>query len=95
MAFCIVLGSDSCSYTHAIWVRTSEQSLEVSVCVGLSILLWLVPYLEIKLPFTLALLYPVTILANIVVAFQSFRHTIAGNISWKDRPIAKQKWKWL
>lgn len=69
--------------------------LDILVCVGVSILLWLIPYLEIKLPFTLALLYPVTILANIVMAFQSFHHTITGNTSWKDRPIAKQKWKWL
>ena len=69
--------------------------VDISVCIGFSILLWLVPYLEIKLPFTLAFLYPATILANIFVAFQSCRYTIAGYLSWKDRQIAKQKWKWL
>jgi chlorobactene glucosyltransferase len=63
--------------------------------IGLSIFLWVLPYLEIKVPVTIALLYPVTVLANIGVAIQSFRHTIGGTLTWKDRPIARQKWKWL
>jgi len=63
--------------------------------IGLSIIIWLLPYLELKVPWTIALLYPVTILANIGAAIQSFRQTIAGNLVWKDRPIGRQKWKWL
>ncbi|NIP32495.1 MAG: glycosyltransferase [Aliifodinibius sp.] len=73
----------------------SAERLDILLCIGISILLWLLPYLEIKLPMILALFYPVTVLANIVVAFQSARLTIAGKIDWKGRPIAKQKWTWL
>lgn len=71
------------------------EPLDLSLCVGFSLILWLLPYLEIKVPFTLALLYPVTILVNIIIAVQSFRHTVGGNITWKERPITKKNWKWL
>jgi chlorobactene glucosyltransferase len=69
--------------------------LEIWACIGLSTLLWSVPYRYIGFPLYMAILYPVTILANIAVAFQSIRCTIAGKLSWKDRPLAKQNWKWL
>jgi len=68
---------------------------DLSVCIILSLSLWLIPYLNIQVPFYLAFLYPITILAKFVVALQSLRHVITGNISWKGRNIAAQKWKWL
>ena len=78
-----------------IGLAPSANMIDILASIGLSIIIWLLPYLVIKVPWTFALLYPVTILANIGVAIQSFRQTIAGNLFWKDRPIAKQKWKWL
>jgi chlorobactene glucosyltransferase len=68
---------------------------ELAVCIGLSLLLWLIPYIELGVPFCLALLYPITILANEVVAFQSLRLSLAGRLTWKNRTIARPHWKWL
>jgi chlorobactene glucosyltransferase len=68
---------------------------ELTVCVGLSLLLWLIPYLELRIPFVLALLYPITLLANEVVAFQSFRLSLGGRLTWKGRKLARPHWKWL
>ena len=72
-----------------------SQLLDLLICIGLSILLWLIPYLEIQVPIYLAFLYPITILAKFVVALQSLRHTVSGSISWKGRNISRQNWKWL
>jgi chlorobactene glucosyltransferase len=68
---------------------------ELAVCVGLSLLLWLIPYLQLGIPFYLALLYPVTLLANEVVAFQSLRLSLTGRLNWKGRSLARPNWKWL
>jgi chlorobactene glucosyltransferase len=64
-------------------------------CLGLSLLLWLVPYTEMRIPFVLACLYPLTILANIGVAARSLVHSLGGRITWKGRTIARPRWKWL
>ncbi len=71
------------------------QLQDLFVCIVLSFLVWLIPYLNIHLPFYLAFLYPITILIIFVVALQSLRHTIAGSIFWKGRNISKQNWSWL
>jgi chlorobactene glucosyltransferase len=71
------------------------QVSNLTVCLGLSILLWLIPYVEMGIPIGLAFLYPVTILANGVVAFESLRHSLIGHIIWKGRTIARPPWKWL
>jgi len=68
---------------------------ELAVCIGLSLLLWLIPYIELGVPSGLALLYPITILANDVVAFQSLRLSLTGHLTWKDRKLARPHWKWL
>lgn len=68
---------------------------DLFVCIVLSFLIWLIPYLNIRLPFYLAFFYPITILIVFVVALQSLRHTIAGSNSWKGRNISKQSWRWL
>ena len=68
---------------------------ELAVCVGLSLLLWLIPYIELGIPFVLALLYPITLLANEVAAFQSLRLSLAGRLAWKGRKLARPHWKWL
>ncbi len=73
---------------------TAELS-ELAVCIGLSFLIWLIPYLEMGVPISLGLIYPLTILANEVAAFQSLRLSLAGRLFWKGRPLARPNWKWL
>jgi len=71
------------------------QASNLSICIGLSIILWLLPYIYLGIPYGLALLYPVTILAIELVAFTSLRNNLIGNLSWKDRKIPKTHWKWI
>ena len=68
---------------------------ELGVCIGLSLLLWIIPYVELGVPFYLALLYPLNILANEGAAFQSRRLRLSGRLTWKDRPLPRPRWKWL
>jgi chlorobactene glucosyltransferase len=63
--------------------------------VGLSILLWSIPYIDMGIPYGLAFLYPLTILANEWVAFQSVIKSILGRLSWKGRPISGSRWRWF
>jgi len=71
------------------------QANYLSICIGLSFILWLLPYLYMGFPLGLALLYPVTILAMVLVAFTSLRNSLIGNLSWKGRRIPKKQWKWI
>ena len=71
------------------------QASYLSICIGLSIILWLLPYIYLGIPYGLAVLYPVTILAIELVAFTSLRNSLIGNLSWKDRKIPKTHWKWI
>ena len=71
------------------------QPMALLYCVALSILLWLIPYIEMKTPFYLSFLYPFTVLANIAVAFRSLFHTLRGRITWKGRPLGNNRWKWF
>jgi len=76
--------------------RAQQAQLgELVSCIGLSLLLWLIPYLEMGVPLGLALCYPFTILANEAIAFQSLRLSLSGRITWKGRALARPKWKWL
>lgn len=68
---------------------------DLFICIGLSILLWSIPNREMGLPLGLGLLYPATILANEVVAFQSLRLSLSGRLTWKERTLARPKWTWL
>jgi chlorobactene glucosyltransferase len=74
---------------------TQAQPPAILTCLALSILLWLIPYGEMSIPFFLAFLYPFTILANVGVAFRSLVHSLGGHITWKGRTIARTRWKWL
>jgi len=71
------------------------QASNLYICIGLSVILWLLPYIYLGIPYGLALLYPVTILAIELVAFTSLRNSLIGNLSWKDRKIPKTHWKWI
>jgi chlorobactene glucosyltransferase len=69
--------------------------IELSICIGLSVMIWLVPYWVLRIPLALGLIYPITMLANIGAAIQSLRLSLTGRLSWKDRPLPRPKWKWL
>ena len=71
------------------------QTGELAICIGLSLLVWLIPYVELGIPSGLAFLYPITLLANEVVAFQSLWLSLSGRLSWKDRTLPRPRWKWF
>jgi len=82
----------------AIWafgLAPTVHLFELEVCIGLSLLLWMIPYREMATPFYLGFLYPFTVLAIEVVAFKSLIFTLNGHLTWKDRTLAKPKWKWF
>jgi chlorobactene glucosyltransferase len=74
---------------------SSVQAAQLVVCILLSLLLWLIPYLEIGVPAYLGLLYPVTVLTIEVVAFKSLLFSLMGRLTWKNRSLSRPKWKWL
>ena len=67
--------------------------IELAICIALSALVWCIPYKELRLPFTLGLIYPVTMIANEAAAFQSLLLSLSGQLSWKGRPLPRPKWK--
>ncbi len=71
------------------------QQTAILTCLVLSILLWLIPYIEMCIPFYFAFLYPITIIANIGIAFRSLVHTLGGRLTWKNRTLTQNRWKWL
>jgi chlorobactene glucosyltransferase len=68
---------------------------ELLICVGLSMMVWCIPYAELKVPTFLGVLYPITMIANEVVAIRSLILSMSGNLSWKGRRLPRPKWKWL
>jgi chlorobactene glucosyltransferase len=69
--------------------------IELALCIGLSVLIWCIPYWELKLPLILGLIYPITMIVNEGAAFQSLRYSLSGRLSWKGRPLPMPKWRWL
>lgn len=67
----------------------------LATCLALALPLWLLPYLEIGLPPALALLYPLTVLANEAVALRSLVFSLTGRLSWKGRALARPRWRWF
>jgi chlorobactene glucosyltransferase len=71
------------------------RAYELASCIGMSLFVWLVPYFELGIPFQLAFMYPITLLANEVVAIKSLRLSLAGRLAWKGRPLTQYRWRWL
>jgi chlorobactene glucosyltransferase len=67
----------------------------LAICLVLSVLVWWLPYRDLKYPVGLALIFPITILANIIVAIKSLQRSLSGQLEWKDRVITQVKWRWL
>ena len=68
---------------------------ELILCLGLALLVWLVPYLELGVPASLAYLYPLTILVVVIVALKSVYLGLRGRLNWKGRMIRLPGWKWV
>ena len=77
------------------WLAPTASYIELSICIGLSVMIWFVPYWVLRIPLALGLIYPITMLANIGAAIQSLRLSLTGRLSWKDRPLPRPKWRWL
>ena len=71
------------------------QISSIITCLGLSLLLWLIPYLYLRVPAWLALLYPATIIANEIAAIRSLWKSFTGDLAWKGRRVQRPRWKWL
>jgi chlorobactene glucosyltransferase len=67
----------------------------IVVCTGLAFLLWFLTYLDLGIPLWLAFLYPLTILATVIVAGRSAIYSIRGYSTWKGRGIPPVKWRWF
>ena len=73
----------------------SASYIELAICIGLSVLIWCITYWELKLPIILSFIYPITMIANEIVAFQSIIFSLSGRLSWKGRPLPRAKLKLL
>jgi chlorobactene glucosyltransferase len=71
------------------------QPAAIAACIVVSVSLWLIHYINMGLPFSLAFLYPFTILANVGIAFRSCVYSLGGHLTWKGRRITRIRWKWL
>ena len=76
-------------------VSSHADGTQLGICVALSVLVWWLPYRDLKFPVGLALIFPITIMANVYVAIRSLRHSLSGHLEWKGRIINQVKWKWL
>jgi chlorobactene glucosyltransferase len=68
---------------------------ELAICIALSILVWCIPYRELRIPLNLGFIYPITMIANEITAFQSLILSLTGLLTWKDRPLPRSRWKLL
>ncbi|MEJ5203265.1 MAG: glycosyltransferase [Anaerolineales bacterium] len=65
------------------------------LCIALALLIWLLPYRQLRLPLYLAFLYPLTLFVNELVALRSLWASLRGALSWKGRQFAPQRWRWV
>jgi chlorobactene glucosyltransferase len=61
----------------------------------LSLLIWIIPYRNLKIPVWLALMFPATVLSISYTALRSLWLSLTGKLTWKGRPIQPSNWKWI
>lgn len=76
-------------------IAQSAQTGQLAFCLILSAAVWVVPYLHLRLPVWLALIYPITVTANQISALRSLLASLKGELVWKDRVIQSSTWKWF
>ncbi len=59
-----------------------------------ALVLWGITYWRFSFPLYLTLLYPVTILFAVVIAFSSLVLTLSGRATWKGLTLARPKVRW-
>lgn len=74
---------------------TNGQLVQLIICIILSFIVWLIPYIEIRIPLYLTFFYPITVMANELIAFRSLYFSLTGRLTWKGRPLPRPKWKLL
>jgi chlorobactene glucosyltransferase len=80
-----------------LWVSgmaPQASPLTLAACLLLSLLLWIIHHLELRLPPLPALLYPIIIMANALVALRSLVYSLGGWVTWKGRRVSGVRWKW-
>lgn len=61
---------------------------------GESVLLWGIAYRRFRFPLYLALLYPLSLVIFVLIAFRSLVYTLLGQSTWKERGLARPAWRW-
>jgi chlorobactene glucosyltransferase len=72
--------------TGSAFTRSIHLALAAAGC---SLLLWGLAYWRFRFPLYLTLLYPLTILVTVGVAFRSMILTLRGNATWKGRSLGQ------
>jgi chlorobactene glucosyltransferase len=67
----------------------------VLACVGLALVVWLVPYRQLRVPLWPAALYPITVLIMEAVALSSLWLGITGGLTWKGRALPRPRFRLL
>jgi hypothetical protein len=60
-----------------------------------SLVLWLVAYHRFHFPAYLVLLYPISLVLFILIAFRSMLLTLAGRTVWKGREMKRGSIRWI
>jgi len=76
------------------WVFEGSLALWV-FCILIAVLIWLLPYHQLRFPVYLAFLYPVTLLFNEWIALRSLWMSLSGKLSWKGRRFKRPRWRWV
>ncbi len=71
------------------------DGVHLLTCLGLNLLIWALPYRDLKIPGWLALIYPLTVFANSLVAFRSVQASLNGQLTWKGRRVSGGRLRWF
>lgn len=59
-----------------------------------ALVLWSLAYARLRLPIHLALLYPLSLTIFVLISFRSLLFALSGQVSWKERELARPAWRW-
>ena len=65
----------------------SNWPLASILSIGLALFIWAAAYLRFGFPFYLVLLYPITILVAVAIAYTSMLFSFTGQATWKGRKL--------
>ena len=79
----------------ALPARVPAEPALLAATLTLALAQWLFTYVRLRLPAWPALLYPVTIIAFLVVAIRSFVTGVRHEATWKGRRVARPPTRWI